>query len=101
MNLMTLISSYVIKRKKKWLRVLQSLILVIVCKLVIVSFTLAAITVRMLARGLAIYYLPGRAGSFGLGVVFKILICFCGSFPDKGALFGGHFNKSYKSNTNQ
>ena len=58
MNLMTLISSYVIKRKKKKLLiVLQSLIHVTICKLVVMSFTLAAITVRMQARGLVIYFL--------------------------------------------
>ena len=32
------------------------------------------------------------------GVIFKILICFGGSFSDTGALPGGHFNKFYKSN---
>ena len=80
------------------LRVLQSLILVIIFKLVIMSFTLAAITVRMLTRGLAFYYLQGRA-RHSAGVSFsKILIGSGESFSDKGALPGGHFNKFYKSN---
>ena len=61
MNLMTLIGSYVIKRKKKVLIVLQSLLHVTICKLVVMSFTLAAITARMLARELVIYFLCGRA----------------------------------------
>ena len=65
------------------------------------SFTLATITVRMLARGLATYYPPGRAGHFAGVSFFKISIAFGASFSDKGTLPGGHFNKFYESNTKQ
>lgn len=80
MNLMTLISSFDCSKEKK--EVGQSTAnfntsiidiianLQIIYKLVIMSFSLAAITVRMLARGLAIYYLQQRAGHFA-GVSFS------------------------------
>lgn len=66
MNLMTLISSDVMKKKEvaQSTAIFNTNILVIICKLVITSFSLAAVTVRMLARGLAIYCLQGRASHF-------------------------------------
>ena len=39
----------------------------------------------------------GGEREFLVGVTFIILIGFGGSFLDKGAIYGGHFNKIHES----
>ena len=39
----------------------------------------------------------GEGGAFCCGVIFKMLIGFEGSFLDKKALLGGHFEKFHES----